>query len=44
MGRKRVIIIGAAGKDFQNFNVLFRNDPDYEVVCFTANQIPLHIR
>jgi predicted GTPase len=38
--RKKVIIIGAAGRDFQNFNVLFRNDPDYDVVCFTASQIP----
>jgi predicted GTPase len=38
--RKKVIIIGAAGRDFQNFNVLFRNDPDYDVVAFTANQIP----
>jgi predicted GTPase len=38
--RKRVIIIGAAGRDYQNFNMLFKNNPDYEVVCFTANQIP----
>jgi predicted GTPase len=38
--RKRVIIIGAAGRDFHDFNVLFRNDPAYEVVAFTANQIP----
>ena len=40
MTRTRVIIIGAAGRDFHNFNVLFRNNRDYEVVAFTANQIP----
>ncbi|MDE1865982.1 MAG: GTPase [Candidatus Micrarchaeota archaeon] len=40
MARTRVIIIGAAGRDFQNFNVLFRNNRDYDVVAFTANQIP----
>ncbi len=40
MGRKKVIIIGAAGRDFHDFNVLFRNNADYEVVAFTANQIP----
>ena len=38
--RKKVIIIGAAGRDFHNFNVLFRNDSAYEVVAFTAAQIP----
>lgn len=38
--RKRVIIMGAAGRDFHNFNVVFRDDPDYEVVAFTATQIP----
>lgn len=38
--RKRVIILGAAGRDFHNFNVFFRNNPDYEVVAFTATQIP----
>jgi len=38
--RKRVIIMGAAGKDFHNFNVYFRNRVDYEVVAFTAAQIP----
>ena len=37
---KKVIIIGAAGRDFHNFNVLFRNDSDYNVVAFTAAQIP----
>ena len=38
--RVRVIIMGAAGRDFHNFNVFFRNDPAYEVVAFTAAQIP----
>ena len=37
---KKVLIIGAAGRDFHNFNVLFRDKKDYEVVCFTAAQIP----
>jgi predicted GTPase len=37
---KRVVILGAAGRDFHNFNVLFRNRPEYEAVAFTANQIP----
>ena len=32
--------MGAAGRDFHNFNMLFRGDPDYEVVAFTATQIP----
>jgi predicted GTPase len=36
----RVIIMGAAGRDFHNFNVFFRNHPEYEVVAFTATQIP----
>ncbi|MGC8651896.1 MAG: cyclic 2,3-diphosphoglycerate synthase [Candidatus Micrarchaeia archaeon] len=40
MERKNVIIIGAAGRDFHDFNVLFRNDSDYNVVAFTASQIP----
>ena len=38
--RKRVIIMGAGGRDFHNFNVFFRNNPEYEVVAFTAAQIP----
>lgn len=38
--KKRVIIMGAAGRDFHNFNTYFRNNPDYEVVAFTATQIP----
>ena len=36
----RVIIMGAAGRDFHNFNVCFRDNPQYEVVAFTATQIP----
>jgi len=40
MFRQKVIIIGAAGRDFHNFNTLYRNNPDYEVVAFTATQIP----
>ncbi len=36
----RTLIMGAAGRDFHNFNVYFRNNPDYEVVAFTATQIP----
>ncbi|MFX0167889.1 MAG: cyclic 2,3-diphosphoglycerate synthase [Candidatus Hodarchaeota archaeon] len=40
MARKRVIIMGAAGRDFHNFNVFFRDNEDYEVVAFTATQIP----
>src|SRR5438132_14266558 len=37
---RRVIILGAAGRDFHNFNVVYRNDPASEVVAFTATQIP----
>jgi predicted GTPase len=37
---KRVLILGAAGRDFHNFNVLFRNNAEYQVVAFTAAQIP----
>jgi predicted GTPase len=37
---KRVIIIGAAGRDFHNFNTYYRDNPNYEVVAFTATQIP----
>jgi len=38
--RKKVIIMGAAGRDFHNFNTFFRDNPEYEVVAFTATQIP----
>lgn len=37
---KKVLICGAAGRDFHNFNVVYRNNPDVEVVAFTATQIP----
>ncbi|NLM54587.1 MAG: GTPase [Firmicutes bacterium] len=40
MSRKRVIIIGAAGRDFHNFNTCYRDNAAYEVVAFTATQIP----
>jgi predicted GTPase len=40
MDRKRVVIMGAAGRDFHDFNVVYRDDPGVEVVAFTANQIP----
>jgi predicted GTPase len=40
MERRRVVIMGAAGRDFHNFNVLYRGHPEYEVVAFTAAQIP----
>jgi predicted GTPase len=36
----RVVILGAAGRDFHDFNVVFRDDPTHEVVAFTATQIP----
>jgi len=38
--RKRVIIMGAAGRDFHNFNTFFKDNEEYEVVAFTATQIP----
>ena len=38
--RKRIVICGAAGRDFHNFNVVYRDDPWVEVVAFTATQIP----
>jgi predicted GTPase len=40
MGRIRTLLLGAAGRDFHNFNVVFRGDDRYEVVGFTAAQIP----
>ncbi len=40
MKRRKVIIMGAAGRDFHNFNVFFKDNEDYEVVAFTATQIP----
>ncbi len=38
--RKKIIIMGAAGRDFHNFNSYFRDNEDYNVVAFTATQIP----
>lgn len=40
MQRRRLLIMGAAGRDFHNFNVLYRNNESIEVVAFTATQIP----
>ncbi len=40
MARSNVVIMGAAGRDFHNFNCLFRDNEDYRVVAFTATQIP----
>jgi predicted GTPase len=37
---KKVVIIGASGRDYHNFNVVFRNNPDYRVVAFLQTQIP----
>ena len=37
---QRVLILGAAGRDFHDFNVVFRDNPDFQVVAFTATQIP----
>ena len=40
MNRRKIIILGAAGRDFHNFNTYYRNNDEYEVVAFTAAQIP----
>lgn len=40
MSRTRTLILGAAGRDFHNFNTLYRNDDSFEVIAFTATQIP----
>ncbi|MFZ5472415.1 MAG: GTPase, partial [Pseudomonadota bacterium] len=37
---RRIVILGAAGRDFHNFNLVYRDDPAVEVVAFTAAQIP----
>ena len=37
---RKAVIIGAGGRDFHNFNVFFRNNPDYEIVAFLQTQIP----
>jgi predicted GTPase len=39
MNKRKVIIMGAAGRDFHNFNVHYRHNPNYDVVAFTATQI-----
>ncbi|MFZ5501425.1 MAG: cyclic 2,3-diphosphoglycerate synthase, partial [Candidatus Micrarchaeota archaeon] len=38
--KRRVLVLGAAGRDFHNFNMFFRDNPTYQVVGFTATQIP----
>lgn len=40
MTHERVLILGAAGRDFHNFNMVYRDDPAVTVVAFTATQIP----
>ena len=40
MTRRKIVIAGAAGRDFHNFNVVYRGRDDVEVVAFTATQIP----
>src|SRR5919198_5280706 len=40
MARTRVLIVGAAGRDFHNFNLVYRDRPEFDVVAFTATQIP----
>ena len=40
VARRKILIVGAAGRDFHNFNVHYRDDPRYEIVAFTATQIP----
>ena len=40
MKRTKIVIMGAAGRDFHNFNIFFRNNNSYEVIAFTAAQIP----
>lgn len=40
MTQQRILILGAAGRDFHNFNVVYRNNPDVRVMAFTATQIP----
>jgi len=38
--REKVILMGAAGRDFHNFNMVFKDNEAYEVIAFTATQIP----
>ena len=37
---EKVVILGAGGRDFHNFNTYFRDNPSFEVIAFTAAQIP----
>ena len=37
---RRIVIMGAGGRDFHDFNVVYRDDPETDVVAFTATQIP----
>ena len=39
-GVRRLAILGAAGRDFHNFNTTYRDDPSVEIIAFTATQIP----
>jgi predicted GTPase len=41
MKKQRLIIMGAAGRDFHNFNMACRDNADFEVVAFTANPVPI---
>ena len=40
MAKRRIVIVGAAGRDFHNFNCMYRGKENYEVIAFTATQIP----
>ncbi len=40
MDRRKIVILGAAGRDFHNFNTVFKDNDEYDVVAFTATQIP----
>ena len=40
MAKRKIVIMGAAGRDFHNFNVYYRDNENYEVIAFTATQIP----
>ena len=40
MSRTKTLIMGAAGRDFHNFNTFYRDNDQYDIVAFTATQIP----
>ncbi len=40
MSKIKTLIMGAAGRDFHNFNLIYRNNSKYDVIAFTATQIP----